>query len=559
MWRKILLSLVIIGLFVGVAAAQDRSYSAERFDVDVSVQEDGSLLVTETVVFDFVGGPFTFVFRELETDFTDGITDIRAQVDGRFYPEGDQPGQVEISGRDPIRVEWHLEETSNATRTFTLSYRVLGVVRQTETADLLRYQPLPDDFEYTIGSSTVTITYPPAANRSGEPALTAGRGEARAAGNQVTIAAQNLSPNETMVVEIPFAPGSLISAPPAWQQQQAQQNAQAPLWVGLAAAILVAGVTALGVAWRRLRPNVPQPPVTVYEPPHDLPPAIAGAINGSNAEPAWANALATLFDLADRGVLRIEETPDKKWYRQHDFVIRRLAEPADLRPHERGLLAALFETKRGRSDEVKLSELNTLISSRQWEKFKEPLKEELEATGYISQARRDRRSRLMVVGGIVLVLSVFAAILAITTFGPWFLTVGAAIFIVAVATLSVGYSLSVLTDEGAAVAAEWQRFSEHLKQVARGKAAVSGPEMFRRFLPYAASYGLLPQWAKWFEKEGWTELPPYFQTLTASPADGSAAFVAMMSASSSSGGSAAGAGAAGAAGGAAGGGASGAG
>lgn len=557
MWRNILFSVMLIGLFVGNVAAQEKSYSADRFDVSVVVQEDGSLQVTETVVFDFVGGPFTFVFRELETDLTDGITQIEASVDGRSYPEGDQPGQVEISGDDPIRVEWHLEDTSNATRTFTLRYRVLGVVRQTDGADLLRYQPLPDEYEYTIDSSTVTITYPPTASRSGEPVVTTGNGQVSTGGNAITITAQNLSPDETMVVEIPFAPGTLISAPPQWQQRQTEQNALAPLWISLAIVILVVGIVALIVVWRHLKPDVPKPAGTAYEPPGDLPPAIAGAINGSNAEPGWSNALATLFALAERGALRIDEIPQQKWFRNYDFVIKLVEEPADLRPHERGLLAALFETKKGRRDEVKLSRLSSQMSSRQWEKFKEPLKKEIEATGYISQPRRDRRRQLMVVGGLLMMFSLPGAILAITVLGPWFLTVAGALFIVGVLTMGMGGSLSVLTDEGAAVAAEWQRFYEHLKDVSKGKAAVSGPSMFERFLPYAASYGLLSQWAKWFAKEGWTDLPPYFHTLATSGSDGNAAFVAMMAASSSSGGSAAGAGAAGA--GAAGGGASGAG
>lgn len=103
---------------------------------------------------------------------------------------------------------------------------------------------------------------------------------------------------------------------------------------------------------------------------------------------------------------------------------------------------------------------------------------------------------------------------------------------------------------------EWQRFADYLKEVSKGKSAVSGPDMFRRFLPYAAAFGMLQPWAKWFEKEGWTELPPYFQPLAGAGEDGTAAFVAMAAASSSAGGSAAGAGAGA---GAAGGGASGAG
>ena len=121
----------------------------------------------------------------------------------------------------------------------------------------------------------------------------------------------------------------------------------------------------------------------------------------------------------------------------------------------------------------------------------------------------------------------------------------------------VGNGLTILTDEAKAMADEWQSFHNYLKDVTRKKAAVGGTNMFNRFLPYAASYGLLHQWAKFFQKEGWTELPAYFHAVSRTGSDGMTAFVAMAGSSSSSGGSAAGAGGAGA--GAAGGGASGAG
>ena len=38
--------------------------------------------------------------------------------------------EVEITGDDPLRVTWHLPETSDTVGTFDLSYRILGVVRQ---------------------------------------------------------------------------------------------------------------------------------------------------------------------------------------------------------------------------------------------------------------------------------------------------------------------------------------------------------------------------------------------------------------------------------------------
>jgi hypothetical protein len=558
MWRKIVVIFLFVGLFVGTAAAQEKSYSADRFDIDVVVQEDGSLLVTESVTFDFVGGPFSFVFRELPTDLTDGITGIEASVDGRSLSRGDQPGQVEISGSDPVRVEWHLEPTSDSRRTFTLSYQVLGVVRQTDAADILIYQPLPDEFEYSIDQSTVTIAYPAVAEMNGEPRLTAGDGQIQQSDNGLTVIAQTLSANETMVIEMPFAPGSLITTAPAWQQQQAEQRASAPLWITAAVVLFVAGLVAIWFMYRRYRPS-PQPSAgTVYEPPSELPPGMAGAINANGAEPSWTHALATLFDLADRGVLKIDEIAEKKWYKSQEFVIKQVEEPAELRPHERGLLALLFETKDGRVEQVKLSELSGRVSSRQWKKYADSLKAEIKAAGFISQRRKMARERLKGVGILLIFISIGWAVAAAFIGNPWATAPAASSFLLGLVGIIAGMALSPLTDEGAAVSAGWKRFADHLKQVSGGKAAVSGPQMFQRFLPYAAGFGLLESWAKWFQKRGWTELPPYFNALSRADDGGVAAFVAMTAATSSSGGSAAGAaGAAGA--GAAGGGASGAG
>lgn len=560
MWRKILFSILLMGLFVPSVSAQDKSYSAERFDVDVLVQEDGSLLVTETVVFRFVGEPFTFVFRELPTDRTDGITDIRAGVDGATWPRGEAPGQVEINGNRTVRVEWHLPPTSNETHTFTLSYRLLGVVQQSDASDLLRYQPLPDDFEYAIDRSTVTFTYPQTAVLDAAPAVLTGEATVETAANRVTFARTNIAPDGTLVVELPFAAGSLISAPPQWQVQQAQQQAQQralmPLWIGVALTILAVGLGTLATAWRRIDKPVTKTTIRPYEPPTDLPPAMAGAINGSGAQPAWPNALATLFDLADRGVLQIAEVSEKKWYRGSEFAIQLVERPSDLRPHELGLLEMLFETKKGTTDEVLLSKLSGMISGKQWDKFTQPLEKEMDMAGLTSPKRQQRR-RLWIGLGVVLLagsLALLVVMLAMVgSFSPAMLLPAAATFIVGLAWLGVGSALKPLTDDGVQIADEWQQFYTYLKDVSKGKTAVSRPEMFVKYLPYAASYGLLANWAKRFEKEGGIMLPDYFKVLSATPQESMAAFVAMAGASSNAGGAAAGAA------GAAGGGASGAG
>src|SRR5690606_17326417 len=102
-----------------------------------------------------------------------------------------------------------------------------------------------------------------------------------------------------------------------------------------------------------------------------------------------------------------------------------------------------------------------------------------------------------------------------------------------------------LTPEGADVAASWEAFAKYLKEVARGKASTTRPDMFSRYLPYAAAFGLLYNWARHFERKGDTLAPAWFHAAAADGSGSMAAFVAMSSSASSSGGSAGGSGAAG--------------
>lgn len=555
-WMALVLVAALF-VFTGTVQAQ-KSYSADRFDVDVVVQNDGSLLVTETVVFNFVGGPFTYVFRELPTDHTDGITNIVGSVDGddgfrRTLPQGNQPGQLELTGRDPIRVTWHLEPTSNTTRTFVLSYHVLGVVRQSDGSDLLLWQALPDEYEYTIASSTTTISYPVGLKLIGEPQIQAGQAAISRDGSQVRFTSQNLQPNAPLVVGLRFPAGSILTAPPEWQARQKAQSAQTPIWIGVSAAILAAGLTVLFTRIMRYRPRTITRPGVVYEPPGKLAPGIAGTILTYDANPTWATALGTLFGLAEQGVLEIDESPEQKWYRKHDFLIRLIDKPAQPQPHEEALLDLLFTTKKGPVKTVKFSDLSNVVTSRRWKTFTETGRMELKLADWFSPERSRARNGLIFSGVLLLFVGLAAMILAGVMNQVWGaapLVVGGSLMLLGVVTAVSSTIISPLTDEAAAQKADWQQFADYLKQVTKGKAAVDNPHMFFKYLPYAAAFGLLPQWTRHFEKEGWTEVPPYFHALPNSdPAQSMAAFGAMSAASSSAGGSAAGAAGAGAAGG----------
>ncbi|KAA3653982.1 MAG: DUF2207 domain-containing protein [Chloroflexi bacterium] len=311
--------------------------------------------------------------------------------------------------------------------------------------------------------------------------------------------------------------------------------------------------------WRQHRPHMPKTKEIAYEKPGKLPPAFVGMLLTPGAEPGWGHALGTLFDLADRGVLEIDELPDKKWYRQHDFVIRLVKRPSSLQQHEQALLDLLFDTKKGWVEEIEMSKLSSQVNTSGWKTFTNMLKDEFEAAGYISKERKEARKNLVIAGVLLLALMVvllIPALVFLNVFGLAVLMLVGLCFLLAMLAFIMSSALSPLSDLGVETAVTWQPFQNYLQQVSRKKAAITRPDIFELFMPYVASLGLLHSWAKRFEKEGVTTLPHYFHALPGST-NQIAAFVAMTAATQTSSGSAAGAGAAGA--GAAGGGASGAG
>jgi uncharacterized membrane protein len=581
MKRKWILILIMLSsLLFSLAAVQaGRDYFARSYTTDVTVQMNGDLLITETVTFEFSGGPFTFVFREIPTDFTDGIIDITASMDGRVLAKGIGPGQYEIDPGNPTRITWHFEETFDQVRTFMLQYRVLGAVRQHADADRLEWNLLPTEYEYHIQSVEAIIIYPDNILLEQPPRIVRGQAEVETEAGTAVFRTANVGPDEPLHVALQFPPGSLIDAPPQWQAREVQGSEIVGqfLPIGLATGFfgLVFGIV-LFFAWSRRAGQSGQeiPPASQMpkqmSPPADLPPAFAGLLARNSDEAGWPNALGTLIDLSRRGWIQLVESKSGL-LKSRTFEIHALREPSpnpDLRPHEQGLLEMLFIHRNRQRMQVNAQELTSAVSSR-FKLYKEPLIEEMENQGWLSPQRRASRKSMVVVGFILLMLGMALTLIALIASGfardggNWFLLqmtvilwpIFAGMGLVGAVGLIIASSFSPLSERVFQQSRQWESFAGYLKDVTRNKEPVVRPDLFEIYLPYAASFGLAEAWAKYFHKQGMQQAPAWF--IPAVPGENMGGFIAIMAATSSSGQSGSGGGAGG--GGAGGGGGSGAG
>lgn len=556
MTRKLSVTLAIallVSLVLATPASAAKSYYAERFDVQIDLQDDGSAIVTETVEFRFSGDPFTFAFREISAAETDGLTFLDASMDGVPMPQGTGAGQVEVEAGNRLKVTWHFPPTSDAARVFTVRYRAEGIIRK-GTADTLIWRAVPEDHDYTISKSTITLTYPPKATLLGQPTLDWNH-DSRWEGDRIILIASGLAEDEDLILTANFSPNSLTQAAPRWQTRQDQSRAATakalPFGFGAGIVTFVLGILGLVTYTRaNARELSISPAVSNASPPSDISPAIVGKLTGQ-----YANFMGVIFDLAQRGVLEVRE--EKGFWGSKKHVLVRSGDASDLKPFEQYLLDSLF--KPGET-EVDMNEVGTRVASKQ-KQFDDSLQDELVQRGWLDLERKQKRGRLTAVGILMMFFSIVVGFVGLAAGGAsissnpdWVILfavligLAAGLFPLSIPVLIYAGTFSILTPAGEEQSARWKGFAEYLKNVSKGREPAIRPDYFEKYLAFAAVFGLGAGWAKYFQQLGGVPLPVWFHAMAGSDGD-FGAMVAVMSASDSAGASAGGAGGGGASGG----------
>ena len=556
MTRKLSVTIILVllaSLFVTIPALAAKSYYAERFDVHIELQEDNSAVITETVEFHFSGDPFTFAFREISKTNTDGITFLDASMDGVPMPLGTKAGQVELEAGNPLKVTWHFSPTSDAAHVFTVRYRADGVIRKGD-ADTLIWRAIPEDHDYSINHSTITLTYPPKATLLEQPTLDWNY-DAKWEDSRLILTASGFAEDEDLILTAKFSPNSLTQTAPQWQVQRERTNAATskalPFGLGAGIATLILGSLGLFTYARaNARELNTSSVISTANPPADVPPAIVGKLTGQQH-----NFMGAIFDLAQRGVLEVRE--EKGFWGSKNHVLALMNPNVALKPHEQGLLEALFKSD---ETEINMNEVGTRLASKS-KLFDEPLEQELIQRGWLDVERKQKRTRLSVVGFMTMILALIIIIISLFSGGAsisgnpnvlsWIaglIGVSLGAFVLSIPMLIYAGMYSILTPAGEEQAARWKGFAEYLKQVSKGREPAIRPDTFEKYLAYAAVFGLGAGWAKYFQDLGGVPLPIWFHAMAGSNGD-FGAMVAVMSASDSAGASAAAGGAAGASGG----------
>ena len=525
-----LLFLLLLGaLFMpGSAAAQTKSFYWERFDVDITLLENGDMQIVETQVLNFSGAPFTFGYGTILTGSAgnnDNITNLELREGDLLYKESSSntPGTFEVSrSSNEVRIDWYFEPALGQ-HTYTFSYTVEGGVivgtLDEGSGDQIFWKAIPSDHPGRIQNSTVTIRLPEGV----EPQRYTDDGtylvEGLAAGNSNLVATEAsgdgriitytllepLLPGQAFEVRVQFPHGILDIATPRWQARQQNADVYGLIGLVLSGLLFIGGPLTIVALWYT-RGRDPETglvvPEYLPEPPSALRPAVVGTLVDEKAD--MRDIISTLVDLAQRGYLSISENKAKN----HVFTLENSSR-AGLRPYEAQFLTDVF----GSTTERNLSDLRYKFANK-LPRLRTMLYDELISEGLVDRSPDKVRTTYAVVTALIFVVAVIAFIGLVAILPEEAAYVGccgaAALGITALFAGVLGRYMPNKTAKGAEEKAKWDAFRTYLKNIETYENLEQAGALFEKYLPYATAFGLDQSWIRKFSGVPHAPIPRWY-------------------------------------------------
>ena len=523
------LVLVALALALASPAGAQTGERIPSYDVDLTITDDGNLVVRETIVYDFGANERRGIFRNIPTRF---VVDDR---NDRIYPLRD----IAVNGSEGTPDQFTVSEADNQTvlrigdpnttitgpHTYEITYTVEGSLNGFDDHDELFWNAIGTEWPVPIEEATVTVTAPGNISQVAcfagpfESRLPCESADAPEGTETATFEHAGLPAGNAFTVVVGFPTGLVPTPAPILEEKWSAQHAfQMTAATGGGAGVLLALVIG-AVSWLTYRTgrdrrfvgshvdqafgNVtgedePMPlmerngevPVE-FVPPDNLRPGQVGTLIDEKAHPL--DVTATIIDLAVRGYLRIEEIPKEGWFGSADWRLARLRDSGGLHDYEALLFERLFSS---RGDVVLLSELKDKFA-KDLGQVQDALYKDVVANGWFRERPDHTRAKWIAIGVGVLLLGALltAGVAAVSSFGlvPVPLVLGGILMLV------FAGKMPSRTAKGTGTLRRVLGFKRFIDESEAERARFAEQQhLFTEYLPYAVVFGATEKWAKAF-------------------------------------------------------------
>jgi Predicted membrane protein (DUF2207) len=502
MQRKILAQCLLValymvwGCFISVSAQ-----SVPRVAVNARLDRDGTLEVLERILVTLGPDGSYGVVRIIPTEFN---TDkerhfyqfklLETQLDNtlnRFVVENSNGSAIiQLGDENKFLTGRHL---------IALHYLLRKAVSYVGKPHL-HWDAIGGNYPYRIDDFNLSLNVPVPDARMVQYSAMAGPGGlgrpvmATADSNGLRISATNIAPAESLIVNVDLPSG--VVTKPGYLKQFSWFFAD--WWPTFALPVFVFILLAAVRAACGLAVALPASSEEPIQLPEGLTPAELGTLLDDRCD--LTDIIATLFDLAARGYLKIEELNSDQFISlsNRDYLFTKLKDnETNLAEHEKLLLAAIFNVDSEGRDSTKLSEIRTKFHIY-GEKIQTAVYRSLINKGQFLRAPAEVPIAYFAVGfglaliGLYLVLSTSGLSVAI----------GFGCLLSALVTFSFASSMPSRTFYGCKSLRQTRQFRGFLLTAGREqiqKTMLGDSAQFGRYLPYALVLGAADKLAEAFQ------------------------------------------------------------
>lgn len=536
---------VIVGLLLTIFGFQQIANAEteviNNFNANITIQKDGSVFVTENIVYNFGSNQKHGIFRDIPLTAINGpqldinVSSVSNEVGQPYqYTTSITNNVLRIKIGDP-------NVFINGVKTYVINYQVYNAIRTFNDHDELYWNVTGNQWPVAIQNAIASVVLPDSAITNAKmDCFTGPQGskQKNCTFNQIGAdvsysSTQSLNSNNdlTLVLGIPlgYIHNTFVEPQQSYRNTSTFTSSIDFLFTIFFSIFLVFTLIIIKLAVQRTPPRKPEPvipkelrnqPIVVeYNPPDDLPPIEIGTLLDHSVDIADISSI--IIDLAVRGYIKIRYTfqqirfwPDKK-----DFELIKLKDGNDLaHPADKIIFELLFKDR----DSVTLSDLKEQKTTFQSDikKIRKDTEQHMYDDGYFDQAAKNKSKKLKTYLSIASTILFFGFIIVkILQSGLVFMFV--VLFIVAGTALSavVTRLANKLTSRGVFTLGKILGFREFLQLTEKDKLQILNapelqPEMFEKFLPYAMVLGVEDKWAQKFDGI-YNTIPNWYEDSTA--------------------------------------------
>lgn len=502
MIKALSFALLLLTLFV----SNSYCWVINNYDVDIKIEENGNLIVTERINVDFTYENKHGIYRDIPLDFVDPAgkkhkIEIR---DILVTDENLNPYKTKISKWDNnLRIRIGDPDTFvSGIKNYVIHYTVKYALYSIGNIDELYWNAIGTGWAVPIKGG-ITTFYLPFDTTSLQYACYTGafgiRGkdcEIRRAGNQVLFTLKRtLSPHEGMTVAVGWPTGliKIKTGPPWWKNP----------WVYVGIYIPSLFVFLYWLWWNKGRDIGRRDVIQVqYEPPEDMTPLEAGTLIDEKTD--TRDIVAEIIDLARRGYIKIVETEEDRFLfgKKREYIFEKVKDiDSEIlsKNYDVIILNTIFEGSKRR----KLSDLKKKFY-RSIAAITKSVFSSLTKKGLFTENPLSVKGKYTILAFIAFFITVFGSIaLGASQSAPPlpFLISG---IVTAISLFVFGQFMPRKTSKGSAMKEYLKGYEEFISRVERNVIEKlfppdKIPEVFEKTLPYAIAFGEAEKWADAFE------------------------------------------------------------